>query len=231
MFDDSEDSGRLELMKDADLILDFSFQSDSAKIELVLCYSHQFTEQFLGFARQLTAVLGGKDFISADIPFLPEVRSMYEYNIKVADETNGGELYIMEYAVRILRKSQSFLFQSANFINTPACSFLSEPNEREKISRAVKYLDENIGTIISIKSLSRIAAINECYLKKGFKVMTGKTILEYQNEKRMERAREFLHSGQYSVSQVAAALGFSSISHFSTAFKKFSGLKPCELIM
>jgi AraC-like DNA-binding protein len=32
------------------------------------------------------------------------------------------------------------------------------------------------------------------------------------------------------VSEVAGALGYSSISHFSTAFKKATGMKPCELL-
>jgi len=33
-----------------------------------------------------------------------------------------------------------------------------------------------------------------------------------------------------SVTEVALFLGYSSISHFSTAFKKHTGLKPCELL-
>jgi AraC-like DNA-binding protein len=72
--------------------------------------------------------------------------------------------------------------------------------------------------------------MNECYLKKGFKALVGKTIHEYQQELRISRAKVLLqHEGQ-SVTDVANILGYSSISHFSTAFKRVTGLKPCELL-
>jgi AraC-like DNA-binding protein len=72
--------------------------------------------------------------------------------------------------------------------------------------------------------------MNECYLKKGFKALTGKTIHEYTQELRISKAKEMLSKEGLSVSDVANTLGFSSISHFSTAFKKATGMKPCELL-
>ena len=72
--------------------------------------------------------------------------------------------------------------------------------------------------------------MNECYLKKGFKALTGKTIHEYTQDLRINKAKEMLQQQGLSVSDVANTLGFSSISHFSTAFKKATGMKPCELL-
>lgn len=112
----------------------------------------------------------------------------------------------------------------------PACSFLAFEGEREKIDLARKLVNENCGKPFAIKDLARKVAMNECYLKKGFKAITGKTINEYQQELRMERAKELLRAHSVTVSEVAAELGFSSISHFSTAFKRITGIRPCELI-
>jgi AraC-like DNA-binding protein len=46
----------------------------------------------------------------------------------------------------------------------------------------------------------------------------------------MEHAKYLLSEKGLSVTEASMMLGYSSISHFSTAFKKHTGLKPCELI-
>jgi AraC-like DNA-binding protein len=95
---------------------------------------------------------------------------------------------------------------------------------------ARRVIEENLDQPLTIKELSRRVAMNECYLKKGFKALVGKTLHEYQQELRIGKAKQLLKQPGYSVSDVANALGYSSISHFSTAFKKATGMKPCELL-
>ena len=111
------------------------------------------------------------------------------------------------------------------------CKFLANEADREKISKAREILIEHIGEPITIKELSRKVAINECYLKKGFKEMFGTTIFDFYQGQRMEHARYLLYEKGLSVTDVSVMLGYSSISHFSTAFKKHTGLKPCELLL
>lgn len=112
-----------------------------------------------------------------------------------------------------------------------SCKFLHNEADRDKIARAREILIEHIGDPITIKELSRKVAINECYLKKGFKEMFGTTIFDFYQNQRMEHARYLLYEKGLSVSEVSALLGYSSISHFSTAFKKHTGIKPCELLI
>jgi AraC-like DNA-binding protein len=110
------------------------------------------------------------------------------------------------------------------------CKFLANEADREKIIRAREILLNQIGEPLTIKALSRKVAINECYLKKGFKEMFGTTIFDFYQGQRMEHARYLLYEKGLSVTEVSVLLGYSSISHFSTAFKKHTGLKPCELL-
>jgi len=110
------------------------------------------------------------------------------------------------------------------------CKFLANEADREKIAKAREILIEHIGEPITIKALSRKVAINECYLKKGFKEMFGTTVFDFYQSQRMEHARYLLYEKGLSVTDVSAMLGYSSISHFSTAFKNHTGLKPCELL-
>ena len=111
------------------------------------------------------------------------------------------------------------------------CKFLANEADREKIIKAREILLDHIGEPITIKALSRKVAINECYLKKGFKEIFGTTIFDFYQSQRMEHAKYLLYDKGLSVTEVSLLLGYSSISHFSTAFKKHTGLKPCELLL
>jgi AraC-like DNA-binding protein len=116
-------------------------------------------------------------------------------------------------------------------IDTINCKFLANEADRDKISKAREVLIQHIGEPITIKELSRKVAMNECYLKKGFKEMFGTTIFDFYQSQRMEHAKYLLYEKGLSVTDVSLMLGYSSISHFSTAFKKHTGLKPCELLL
>ena len=110
------------------------------------------------------------------------------------------------------------------------CRFLSNAADKVKVEQARDILIKHIGEPITIKELSRKVAMNECYLKKGFKEMYGTTIFDFYQNQRMEHAKYLLYEKGLSVTDVSMMLGYSSISHFSTAFKRLTGLKPCELL-
>ncbi|HVK49323.1 MAG TPA: AraC family transcriptional regulator [Pseudobacter sp.] len=111
------------------------------------------------------------------------------------------------------------------------CKFLANEADRDKIVKAREILIQHIGEPITIKELSRKVAINECYLKKGFKELFGTTVFDFYQNQRMEHARYLLYEKGLSVTEVSMMLGYSSISHFSTAFKRHTGIKPCELLL
>jgi AraC-like DNA-binding protein len=110
------------------------------------------------------------------------------------------------------------------------CKFLINIDSQEKIIQAQQYMQVNISEPVTIKQLSKIVGMNECYLKKGFKELTGKTINEYFQEIRLEQALLLLKSKRMNVTEVSDYLGFASISHFSAVIKKYTGLKACEII-
>lgn len=136
----------------------------------------------------------------------------------------------MEAASQLLRRALECIKVPFTACPVPACRFLANESEREKIHLARTLIESHLDQPMTIKELARKVAMNECYLKKGFKAMTGKTLHEYQQTLRIAKARELLETQELSVSEVAHTLGYSSISHFSTAFKKFTGLKPRELL-
>src|SRR5207249_10494546 len=112
-----------------------------------------------------------------------------------------------------------------------ACKFLANEADRDKIIKARAVLLQHIGEPLTIKELSRKVAINECYLKKGFKEMFGTTIFDFYQSQRMEHAKYLLYDKGLSVTEVYLLLGYSAISDCSIAFKIHSGIKPCAILV
>ncbi len=141
-----------------------------------------------------------------------------------------GLLQATQAAVSLLSRALECIAMPFTVCQVPACRFLAYDSEREKIQEAVIIIGKQTGRPHTIKELARKVAMNECYLKKGFKALTGKTIHEYQQELRISKAKELLREDGYTVTAAALELGYSSIAHFSTAFKRVTGMKPCELL-
>ena len=139
-------------------------------------------------------------------------------------------LQLSETAMQLLRLALECITIPFTVCQVPACRFLAYESEREKIREACAILEQNLDQPLTIPELARKVAINECYLKKGFKALVGKTIHDYQQDLRIARAKELLQKQGLSVTEVANTMGYSSISHFSTAFKRVTGMKPCELL-
>lgn len=153
-------------------------------------------------------------------------------NQSVADNKPGFVhiLQRQEKAIALLRNALEAFWVPSEANKLPACSFLNNNGERDKVLECQKIIISSLEAPLTIRELSREVGMNECYLKKGFKAMFGKTIHEYQQWQRIEKAKELLTLGTYSINEVAYIMGFGSASHFSTSFKKIAGMKPCELL-
>jgi len=135
-----------------------------------------------------------------------------------------------ESALLLLRMALDAFLAPDDANQLPACSFLNNSRERDKVMEAHDLILKNLEHPMTIRELARQVGINECYLKKGFKATFGKTIHEFQQVKRIEKAKALLKLGKHSINEVAFMMGFGSPSHFSSSFKKIAGMKPCELL-
>lgn len=98
--------------------------------------------------------------------------------------------------------------------------------DRDRIQYAREYVTQHIENPPSLTELARIVGLNEYKLKHGFKEMFQTTVFGYLAEKRLEIAREYLCDPNKSITDIADLLGYSSIQHFSYAFKKKFGHSP-----
>lgn len=94
------------------------------------------------------------------------------------------------------------------------------------IKNAKALLDQYITNAISIKDLSRKSGLNECDLKRGFRLVTGIPIRQYIIKSRMEQAREMVTKTDRSMQDICDDIGYTNRGHFSHLYQKFFGLNP-----
>jgi AraC-like DNA-binding protein len=98
----------------------------------------------------------------------------------------------------------------------------------EKMWQAKSILDQNLENPPSIVELARLLGTNDFKLKNGFRKVHGITPYRYLAEQRLELARQFLCEGRMNVTEVACAVGYSSLSHFAKIFRTKFGVNPHE---
>jgi|SRR6476661_554515 len=101
--------------------------------------------------------------------------------------------------------------------------------DQERLQFARDYLIQHLDLPPTLPELARLAGINEFKLKKGFKELFGQTVFGYLSDYRLEAARAHLLERQKTASELAFELGYSSLQHFSAAFKKKFGVSPTQL--
>ncbi len=98
--------------------------------------------------------------------------------------------------------------------------------ERRQLLEARERLLNDLSKPPTIEQLSRATGLNQCKLKQGFKTLFGSSIYALFQKERMSKALKLLQN--LSVTETASCLGYSNISHFSSAFRKEFGMLPSE---
>lgn len=124
-----------------------------------------------------------------------------------------------------------------------------ESLQKELQNKGFELLEDNkakliskIKTIIvnSIHHSSETTAINfsillseelnhdYSYLSRLFSGVEGITIEKYILSQKIERVKELLFYNEYTLSEIAFKMNYSSVAHLSSQFKKETGMTPTE---
>lgn len=96
------------------------------------------------------------------------------------------------------------------------------------IELAMDYIFNHLHYPISLKEISGQAGFTETYFSYIFKKETGVTLTEFIHKKRAEEAESLLRYSEYTLAAISQYLGFCSQSHFTSIFKKYTGMTPSK---
>jgi DNA-binding response OmpR family regulator len=104
-------------------------------------------------------------------------------------------------------------------------------NSDKLMERIMKVVNDNLDSPdLRVEMLSEEVGLSRAQLHRRVKEITGISTGEFIRNIRLKKAAELLLENKVNISQVGYMVGFSSQTHFSTAFRKFYGVSPSEYI-
>lgn len=96
----------------------------------------------------------------------------------------------------------------------------------QKFDIIFKYIDNNFAQPISSQELAAISNTSVFHFCRMFKKTTGKTLTDYVNEVRIDKAAFLLSTSSMNITEIGGACGFDDLNYFSRVFKKHKGMSP-----
>lgn len=101
----------------------------------------------------------------------------------------------------------------------------SKPSSAEL---AKKYILDNISTKFTIADICKTIKCSKSTLLTNFKKQYGITVNNFITERRLTLSRHMLKESESSISEIAAATGFTDQSYFSKVFSAKYGIPPSD---
>jgi AraC-like DNA-binding protein len=148
----------------------------------------------------------------------PLVGAVQRFLLAVESESERGVLapmYLREIVYRLLRSEQRvWLLESA-----------TRENHSNAITAAIVFMKQELQQPLSVRDLAEAVSMSESGFAHMFKATTGVSPLQFLKQLRMEQARRLLLGGS-NVSEAADSVGYASLSHFISEFKRYFGKSP-----
>ena len=101
-----------------------------------------------------------------------------------------------------------------------------KPHEIDKAEAARLYIEQHINEPLSIQKLADLLNISTRHLLRIFKARFEVGPQVYLQQLRIEQAKKYLLTNQFSIKEIAISLGFEDEYYFSRAFKKVTNMAP-----
>ena len=94
------------------------------------------------------------------------------------------------------------------------------------VTGVIEYIQKNYASDISNTSIGAQFNYHPNYINRSMLISTGQSLHQYVISVRALHALELIQTTDMSITEIAKAVGFKSIKHFSQSFKKIYGFSP-----
>jgi len=90
----------------------------------------------------------------------------------------------------------------------------------------INYINSHLSEKICLSDIGRLTYFSPVYCDTVFKQETGKSVIDYLIDKRVDKAKSLMLEGFLSLSEISQSVGFSDYNYFSRVFKKRTRYSP-----
>ncbi|MBO5293538.1 MAG: helix-turn-helix domain-containing protein [Lachnospiraceae bacterium] len=110
----------------------------------------------------------------------------------------------------------------------PRMLSVKQKSADELFCRITSYMEDNIGSHITIDQICRDNLVSRSILQKLFKEHADCGVIDYFSQIKINAAKHMIRNQHMNFTQIADNLGYASIHYFSRQFKKLTGMTPSE---
>ena len=125
-------------------------------------------------------------------------------------------LTFRETTYRVLRTGQWAALAEAAYLE----------NAGDRITAAIAYMRDELDKPIRVEDMANHVSMSVSSFAHVFKATTGSAPYQYLKRLRLDRARALLVEENLAVSEVCRTVGYSTVSHFISEFKRTYGETP-----
>jgi AraC family transcriptional regulator len=160
-----------------------------------------------------------KQFLIRD----PVIESITLNLAREAASGSPAELLYAESGCEFL--AHHLIYRYSNLSPSPPRSMGGLSSRRLRL--VLEYIEDTLGQPIKLRELAALARISARHFERAFRQSTGLSPHGYVMDRRLHRARDLLiNQPELPIEQIAFRLRFSTSSHFSSAFRRQTGLTP-----
>lgn len=154
-------------------------------------------------------------------------------------ETGADSYIVKPFSIEVLRSTITNLIETRRLLKNKY-SGAQEQNDKVqevKVNSSDETLMERIMAVIndnladpalSVEMVANSIGISRVHLHRKLKELTNLSTRDFIRNIRMHQAAKLLKEKRLSISDVAYAVGYSNLSHFSNTFKELFGETPKE---
>ncbi len=146
----------------------------------------------------------------------------------IAEELHQKQPHYTAMAMMKMNSLLIYVLRTNMRDNSQQISNLAMTAKHKKVSEVASYIMAHSAQARSLDDLAKRFYISKCYLSRIFKEVTGFTVSEYININRIQKAKKMLLDTDLSITEMAASLGYESITYFEKVFFNFTETSPLK---
>jgi AraC-like DNA-binding protein len=142
----------------------------------------------------------------------------------------GSELFLKSLGMKLIAILLRATFENRTNQEKGVINF--EVYDKSIIVNTItEFINENYMKELSLDIISQNMYLSPAYISKLFKEETGESPINYLIKVRLSKAEEYLKDSNFSIKEIAHAVGYEDAYHFSKLFKKYYGYPPSSVKM